>query len=68
MNGKSYDLAQGALFLVHSPSGEVKQLNREGLSAKPGIQDAPPDVFTKLNVDPEVKAFFAGPKKVGKAD
>ena len=65
VNGKSYDSAQGAIFLVHSSSGEVKQLNRDGLSAKPGVQDNPPDVFLKLKADPEVKAFFARPKKAG---
>jgi hypothetical protein len=59
--GQRLDLSQGRLFLVSTAGGEVrvKQLNRDGLSAKQGAQDTPPECFVKLKDDPEVKAFFA---------
>jgi hypothetical protein len=66
VNGQRYDLSQGRLFLVSIAGGavRVKQLNRDGLIAKAGPQDDPPECFVKLKDDQEVRTFFG--KDAGK--
>jgi hypothetical protein len=60
INGATYDLAKGSLFLVSTkgPEPEVVQLNRDTLKLKPG-KEALEELAKN---DPDVAAFFAKAK------
>jgi hypothetical protein len=61
INGVTYELAKGSLFLVSTkaPEPEVVQLNRDTLKLKPG-KEALEELATN---DAEVAAFFTKAKK-----
>ena len=61
INGTTYDLAKGSLFLVSTkgPEPEVVQLDRDTLKLKPG-KEALEELAKN---DPEVTAFFTKAKK-----
>jgi hypothetical protein len=58
--GQSFDLAAGRLFLLSTAGGsvKVKQLNREGLTGKPGAIADAPECYVKLRDDAELRAFY----------